>query len=56
MSDFATNEERDEIFENLFTQKENTLCFDCNMKNPAWASVYLGVSFKNYCIQDFNLL
>lgn len=35
--------ERDTIFKDLQSVKENTLCFDCNSKNPKWASVHLGI-------------
>lgn len=43
MDSIVPTEERDQVFKDLFQQKENTHCFDCNSKNPKWASVYLGL-------------
>jgi len=35
--------ERDAIFQKLKETPENNKCFDCDKKNPKWASVYLGI-------------
>jgi len=35
--------ERDAIFQRLRATPENNKCFDCDKKNPKWASVYLGL-------------
>jgi len=37
------NAERDAIIEKLKVVHENNKCFDCEKKNPKWASVYLGI-------------
>jgi len=37
------NAERDAIIEKLKTLPDNNKCFDCEKKNPKWASVYLGI-------------
>jgi ADP-ribosylation factor GTPase-activating protein 2/3 len=43
MNQTIDNTERDAIFEKLKTVNDNGKCFDCDKKNPKWASVYLGV-------------
>lgn len=43
MADYADSVERDQVFKDLMQNKENTTCFDCNSKNPVWASVNLGL-------------
>lgn len=43
MAEYVDSEIRDQVFKELMQNKENTICFDCNNKNPVWASVNLGV-------------
>lgn len=45
MADYADSVERDQVFKDLMQNKENTTCFDCNSKNPVWASVNLGLFY-----------
>ena len=43
MDTIAPTEERDNVFKQMLTERQNILCFDCNSKNPKWASVHLGL-------------
>jgi hypothetical protein len=44
MTEYVSEEIRDNIMNKIIAYPENNLCFDCGSKNPSWASAYLGVN------------
>ena len=44
MTEYVSEEIRDNSMSQIITFQENNICFDCRSKNPTWASAYLGVN------------